>query len=217
MPPIISIVGESQSGKTTLIERLLKELKSRGYRVATIKHAAEYTTFDEPGKDSWRHAEAGSDAIVISSPREIVLIKRVTDTPDFESITRLLGEDYDIILAEGFKNDGAPKIEVHRSGIGPPLGTTKKLVAIATDEPLESNSRQFDLEDIKSMVDLLEKGFIEPQKERISLYVNDTPITLTSFPKEITSNILIAMASNLKGVGEIRNLAIFLRKKPKND
>ena len=60
MPPIVSIVGKSESGKTTLLEKLITELKSRGYRVATVKHAPNESSFDEPGKDSWRHVRAGS-------------------------------------------------------------------------------------------------------------------------------------------------------------
>ncbi len=67
MPPIVSVVGKSKSGKTTLIEKLIQELKSRGYRVATIKHIPQGVSFDEPGKDSWRHLQAGSEAASFSS------------------------------------------------------------------------------------------------------------------------------------------------------
>jgi len=215
MPPIVSIVGKSKSGKTTLIEKLIGELKSRGYRVATIKHAPQNLTFDEPGKDSWRHTQAGSEATVISSPDKMVLIKPVAWESSLEEIAHLLGEDYDIILTEGFRQGNASKIEVHRKEAGPPLAATKKLIAIATDEPLETKTRQFSLEDIEGLADLLEKGFIKPQRERISLYVNNAPISLNSFPKQIIGNILLAIVSCLKGVREVRSLEIFLRKEPK--
>jgi molybdopterin-guanine dinucleotide biosynthesis protein B len=214
MPPVVSIVGKSKSGKTTLIEKLIRELKSRGYRVATIKHTSQSLTFDEPGKDSWRHTQAGSEATMLSSPDKVVLIKPVTRDISLEQIAHLLGEDYDIILTEGFRQGDAPKIEVHRQVAGPPLTTARKLIAIATDEPLETKTRQFSLEDIKGLADLLEQGFIKPQRERVSLYVNNTPISLSSFPKQIISNILLALASSLKGVREIRSLDIFLRKSP---
>ena len=215
MPPIISIVGKSKSGKTTLIEGLIRELKSRGYRVATIKHTPQGMTFDVPDKDSWRHIQAGSEATAISSPDKVVLIKPITQTLTLDEIAHLIGEDCDIILTEGFKQDNAPKIEVHRREVGLPLSAVKKLIAIATDEPLETKTRQFSLQDIKGLADLLEKGFIKPQREMFSLYVNNVPVVLSSFPKEIVSNVLLSMASSLKGVGEVKSLDIFLRKESK--
>ena len=215
MPPVVSIVGKSKSGKTTLIEKLIGELKLRGYRVATIKHVPQGITFDEPDKDSWRHIQAGSEAATISSPRKVVLIKPVTREPTLNEIARLLGEDYDIILTEGFKDSDAPKVETHRKEAGPPLRAIKKVVAMVTDESLETKARQFSFEDVEGLADFVEEGFIKPQRERVALYVNSVPISLTAFPKEIIGNILVAMASSLRGVGEIKSLEIFLRKEPK--
>ena len=212
MPPVVSIVGKSKSGKTTLIEKLVQELKSRSYRVATIKHIPQEINFDEPGKDSGRHLQAGSEATAVSSPDKIVLVNPVAQEATIDEVASLLGEDYDIILAEGFERGSAPKIEVHRKDGGALIEGLKKLIAIVTDEPLETRARQFSPEDIGALADLLEKGFVKPQKERISLYVNNRPITLTLFPRQIISNVVLAMASCLKGVGEIQNLKIFVKK-----
>jgi molybdopterin-guanine dinucleotide biosynthesis protein B len=212
MLPIVSIVGKSKSGKTTLIEKLIRELNSRGYRVATIKHTPGGMSLDEPGKDSWRHIDAGSEATAVSSPDRIVLVKPVAPDITLDEIAHFLGEDYDIILTEGFKQGSAPKIEVHRKEVGPPLSNIKKLIAIVTDETLETKKRQFSLEDVSGLADLLEKGFIKPQRERASLYVNNVLVPLSAFPREIITNVLLTMASCLKGVGEVRTLKIFLRK-----
>ncbi len=212
MPPVVSIVGKSKSGKTTFIEKLVEELKSRGYRVATIKHTPQGMTFDEPGRDSWRHIQAGSEATAIASPDKIVLIKPIAQALTLDEIVRFFGEDYDIILAEGFKQGNAPKIEVHRREVGSPLSSIKKLIAIVTDEPLETRTRQFSLQDVKGLADLLEEGFIKPQRERTSLYINNIPIVLTTWPREVITNVILAMASCLKGVGEVRSLELFLRR-----
>lgn len=212
MPPIVSIVGRAKSGKTTLIERLIGELTSRGYRVATIKHTPQGMSFEKPDKDSWRHLQAGSEATITSSSDKMVLIKPVTREITLNEVARLLGEDYDLILTEGFKQDDAPKIEVHRREVGPPLSGIKKLIAIVTDEPLETKVRQFSLEDINGLAGLLDDGFIKPQRERLSLYANGVPLSLGTFPKEFVTNILLAMVSSLKGVGEVRSLDIFLRR-----
>ncbi len=215
MPPVISIVGKSKSGKTALIEKLIGELKSRGYRVATIKHTPKGMTFDEPDKDSWRHIQAGSEATAITSPDKMVLIRPIAQDVTLGEIVRFFGEDYDIILAEGFKQDDTPKIEVHRKEVGPPLTSIRKLIAIVTDEPLETKTRQFSLQDIKGLADLLEEGFIKPQGERTSLYINNVSIVLTTWPKEVITNVILAMASCLKGVGEVRSLELFLRRGPR--
>ena len=213
MPSIVSIVGNSRSGKTTLIAKLIEELKARGYRVATIKHAPHHMTFDQPDKDSWYHIRAGSEATAISSYDKLVLIKSVPEYITLDDIAPLFGEDYDIILTDGFKQDNAPKIEMHRREAGPPLSDVKKLIAIATDEPLETETRQFSLDDTNGLADLIEEGFIKPQGERLSLYINDVAIALSAFPRELITNVLVAIASSLKGVEKVSSLKMFLRKR----
>ena len=213
MPPIISVVGNSGSGKTTLIEKLIGELKSKGYRVATIKNAPQGATVDQPEKDSWRHIQSGSEATALKTPERMVLIRPVAADITLDEMAQFFGEDYDIILTEGFKQDSAPKIEVHRQQSGPLLSGVKKRMAIATDESLETGARQFALDDIKGLAELLVTGFIEPQRDQVSLYINNVPVTLGSFPNRIINNMLTAMAASLKGVGEIRSLAVFMKKR----
>ena len=168
--------------------------------------------FNDQGKDTWRHLNAGSEATAGSSPEGMVLVKPVKQDLPLDEVARFLGEDYDIILAEGFKQGSAPKIEVHRREVGPPLSAVRKRIAIVTDEMLEINTRQFSLSDIKGIADLVEKGFIQPQRERISLYVNNVPIPLTAFPRKLITNVILAMVSSLKGVGEVSRIDLFLRK-----
>lgn len=88
-------------------------------------------------------------------------------------------------------------------------------MAIVTDEPLETKVRQFSPQDVKGLADLLEEGFIKPQRERISLYINDAPIPLSAFPKDFITNTLVAMVSCLKGVGEVRSLKVLVRREPR--
>ena len=215
MPPVVSIIGRSKSGKTTLIEKLVVELKLRGYRVATIKHAQEINF--EPGRDSWRHLQAGSEATIVVSRDEAVLVKPVTTADTLDNITRLFGEDYDIIITEGFKQADTPKIEVRCGGDNTPLKNIKRLVAIVSDEPAGTGVRQFSSRDITGIIDLLEKGFIKPQRERLALYINGKRLTLKSFPRKIIGNLLINMVSSLKGVGQVSSLDVFIRKQTKQD
>ena len=114
MIPIISIVGKSDSGKTTLIEKLIPVLTQRGYRVATVKHDIHGFEVDQEGKDSWRHKQAGAHTVVISSPDKIALIRDVERDLNLGEIRDLLIRDVDLILSEGYKKDIQPKIEIFR-------------------------------------------------------------------------------------------------------
>ena len=212
MPPIVSIVGRSKSGKTTLIEKLIVELKSRGFHIATAKHTHRDMTLPESDKDSDRHLKAGSETSLIIDPHGLMMIKPVQKELNLAQIAQIIGEDYDLILTEGYKQDDAPKIEVHRKDNAPPLTDVKKLFALVTDEPLDTKVRQFALDDVKAVADLLETGFIQPNRERFTLLVNDVPIALNAFTEEIVENVVLAMANNLKGVGKIGTLKIFLKK-----
>jgi molybdopterin-guanine dinucleotide biosynthesis protein B len=211
MAAIVSFIGKSNSGKTTLLEKVIVELTSRKYKVATIKHTAEEATLDTPGKDTWRHLRAGSKATAIGSDKRIVLIKPVKRKSTVEEMARLLGEDYDIIITEGFKQGPYPKIEVHRREVGPLLSDIKNVIAIATNESLDTEARQFSIDDPVSVADFIEEEFIKPQDERLSLYVNDELMTLSAFPHQIITNLLLAVANSLKGVKKVKNLKIFYR------
>ena len=212
MAAIISFIGKSNSGKTTLLEKVISELNSRKYRIATIKHTAEEATLDTPGKDTWRHLHAGSKATAIGSDKRIVLIKPVKKKSTVDEMARLLGEDYDIIITEGFKQGPYPKIEVHRKEVGPLLADIRNLVAIATNEPLDADVRQFSIDDPASIADFIEAEYIRPQDKRLSFYVNDELMTLSAYPGQIITNLLLAAANSLKGVKNVRNLKIFYRK-----
>jgi molybdopterin-guanine dinucleotide biosynthesis adapter protein len=161
MPPIVSIIGKSSSGKTTFLEKLIRELAGRGLRVATIKHSHHSISFDQPNKDSWRHAKAGAVATMVSSTTEIQIIKPVAQELTIEELASHLGTDYDIILSEGFSRGKAPKVEVHRKDAGPLLETTSNLFAVVTDEPLDTDAKQFGLDDVKGVADLIVEKFIK--------------------------------------------------------
>jgi molybdopterin-guanine dinucleotide biosynthesis protein B len=157
--PIISIVGKSGAGKTTLLEKLIRELKRRGYRVATVKHDAHSFEIDHPGKDTWRHAQAGSDHVVIASPARIAHIQRVERELTLPEIAATIS-DADIILTEGYKRGPAKKIEVSRAEKGNELLCTRQeLIAIAADQRFDMDVPQFELDDAAGLVDLIERTF----------------------------------------------------------
>ena len=162
--PVISIVGKSDVGKTTLLEKMIHELKARGYRIATIKHHVHWFEIDQPGKDTWRHAQAGSEVVVIAAPNRLAMIRRLENELTIDQIAEMI-PDVDIILTEGYKSGDKRKIEVSRRERSRELICTRdELLAVATDQPHTElhGIPQFDLNDAIGLVDLIESEFLIP-------------------------------------------------------
>jgi molybdopterin-guanine dinucleotide biosynthesis protein B len=160
MIPVVSFVGNSGVGKTTFLEKLIRELKVRGYRVAAIKHDAHKFDIDYPGKDSWRLTQAGSDVTVISSRDKLALVERPGSERSLEDLTRMVSDRVDTVLTEGYRGAGAMKVEVSRKAHSHVLtARLDDLIAIVTDESFDYPVPQFDLEDALGVADFLERRF----------------------------------------------------------
>lgn len=211
MIPIVSIVGTSDSGKTTLIEKLVPELVRRGYRVATIKHDVHGFEVDREGKDSWRHRQAGAHTVVISSPKKLAIIREVDHDADLAELRDRYIQDVDIILSEGFKRNLQPKIEVFRREMHRELLCTKEdnLLAIATNLPLDVDVPSFDLDDAPGLVDLIEEKFLRGQKApRVRLKVNGKEIPLSPFVQSSIIGTVRGMVSSLRGCESPRTISL---------
>jgi molybdopterin-guanine dinucleotide biosynthesis protein B len=202
MIPIVSIVGKSDSGKTTLIEKIVPELIRRGYRVITVKHDLHDFEIDREGKDSWRHKQAGAQGVIISSPRKVALIRNVDRDMSLEELRDAFGGDADLILSEGFKKDVQPKIEVFRKEEHAELLCTPEdnLIAIASNRPSDIGVPCLDIDDVKGIVDLIESTFLTgSRREGISLRIGGRRIPLSPFVERFLVRTIKGMISSLKG------------------
>ena len=151
--PVFSIVAYSGTGKTTLLEKLVAELKTRGLRIAVVKHDAHEFEIDREGKDSWRFTRAGADVtVVVSGSKAAIMENRPV------SIEALLDKitDVDIILTEGYKHGAWPKIAIRRGATGNPLPISAgECFAVVTDVPELTDAPCFGLDDIQGLADLL--------------------------------------------------------------
>lgn len=159
--PLITVVSKSGAGKTTLLEKLIPELKRRGYRIATIKHHSHAGfEIDQPSKDSWRHARAGSEHVVIAAPDKIASYRILKRELELDEIAREI-KDVDLILVEGYKRAGKPILEVVRGANSLKLvGNPTHRFAVATDVPLEVGVPRFSLDDVVGLSDLIEALFL---------------------------------------------------------
>jgi molybdopterin-guanine dinucleotide biosynthesis protein B len=158
--PIVSVVGNSGVGKTTFLEKLVRELKRRGYRVAAIKHDAHNFRMDYPGKDTYRLTEAGSDVVMISAADKLALIERVKEERSLDDLAAMVSDRVDVVLTEGYRRAAKAKIEVSRRACGSTLvAPAQELVALVTDQQFELDIPHFGLDDAPAVADLLERRF----------------------------------------------------------
>ena len=151
--PVIAFAAYSGTGKTTLIEKLIRELKSRGLQLAVIKHDGHKFEIDHEGKDSWRFAQAGADITMISSAEKTAYVEQGN-----LSLEQLLGmvHDVDLILVEGYKNKDLPQIGIARKETGKGFtAEPEHFIALVTDMEIETDVPCFGLENIADIADFI--------------------------------------------------------------
>jgi molybdopterin-guanine dinucleotide biosynthesis protein MobB len=213
MIPVLSFVGRSNVGKTTLLEKVVRDLKGRGYRLAVIKHDSHSFDIDYPGKDSWRLAQAGSDVVILSSADKMAMIKKPEQELTLDQLQAMVMDGVDIIITEGFKGADKPKIEVFRSRVSDKILTREQeLIALVTDKHFDVNVPQFALDDACGVANLIVERFLsQPRGEDISLDVNGNRIGLKPFVKDAFIKTISGMVSTLHGTENAREIKITIR------
>jgi molybdopterin-guanine dinucleotide biosynthesis protein B len=213
MIPILSIVGKSGSGKTTLLEALIPLFRERGYRVGTIKHASHEFPLDQEGKDSWRHAQAGAEIAVVSTPKGVGVFQSLSAERGLAELVESHLSEMDLVLAEGYKGERVAKIEVHRSALGEGLLSSKEegLLAVASDVPIPAEVPVFSLNDPQTLADFLEDRLLRnQQREKVQLLVDGHRLPLNPFVHDLFHSLLLGMVAPLKGIGRFRRLTLRL-------
>ena len=136
---VFGLAGWSGSGKTTLLTRLIPALVARGVSVSTVKHAHHAFDIDQPGKDSWKHRQAGASEVLIASAARWALMHEHRGARE-PGLAELLAHmtPVDLVIVEGFKREPFPKLEIHRPSVGKPLihPDDPDIVAVASDAPI---------------------------------------------------------------------------------
>ena len=166
-PPVVSIVAKSGTGKTTLLEKLIAEMKRRGFIIGAIKHDAHSFDIDHEGKDSWRLTQAGADTMLITSPEKLTMVKQYPKEQEPTLTDTIVNycSDVDLVLTEGFKKNSMPKIEVHRRERSEKLLCREEeydptLIAVASDTSLDIDVPLYDINDTEGLCDLIVERYL---------------------------------------------------------
>ncbi len=153
------VAARSNSGKTTLIEKIVKLLKARGLRVAVVKHASKGFDVDLPGKDSWRFQQAGADTVMLIGAGRMATFAVIDREPDLDELERSLSAD--VVIVEGFKETARNRIEVFRAGISgerPLCMDGQGFLALVSDRKFPVAVPFFDLDDAEGIVQFMLKN-----------------------------------------------------------
>jgi molybdopterin-guanine dinucleotide biosynthesis adapter protein len=161
--PYLSFVGRSNTGKTTVVERLIPILSKRGLKVAVIKHHPYDFNIDIPGKDTYRYKQAGATMSILASPGKVALVEDTERELALEEIITRYIRDVDLLIIEGFKRERVPKIEVFmkkEDGLLPVCTGDKNLIAIITDELVETSLPIFSRDDVQGIAEFIISRFV---------------------------------------------------------
>ncbi|MCL6448884.1 MAG: molybdopterin-guanine dinucleotide biosynthesis protein B [Armatimonadetes bacterium] len=159
--PVVGLAGYAGSGKTTFMEKLITELKRRGYRVGVIKHTHHQVEFDQPGKDTWRHARAGAEVVALATPGGVSLVRKFASAPGPEEVIAMIG-GVDLIIVEGFKTGRWPKLKICRQEVKErPDIPVEELLAVVSDAYPDEDVPHFGLDDAMGVADLIERVLLK--------------------------------------------------------
>jgi len=212
MVPIVSIVGRSKTGKTSLLELLIPVLRSRGYRVATIKHDVHGFEMDKEGKDTWRLKQAGAQSTLICSKEKLGMVATLDHELSLNELCQSYIHGADIVLTEGFKKQDKPKIEVYRAHPeGLLSGDDDKLVAVVSDDPVEVKVPVFKTDQVEAVADFIENRWLKRKKSAfLELFVNHNPVVIKAFVQDFIAKAILGMVSTLRKCGDPRVIDIHL-------
>ena len=201
MVPIISIVGQAKSGKTTFLEALVGELTRKKYKVGTLKHTSHSFEMDSEGKDSYRLKQSGSIIGGVFTDDSIGIVRDFNEKEDLERIIEDVFNDMDIVLIEGYKLGKYPKILVMKDqDLEHEAREFRKeeIIAVIGDKEVNTELNYYGKYEIKKILGLLELEFIKPYSiQEIDLYLNNKPVVLNEFVQKIVKNIINAIIGSI--------------------
>jgi molybdopterin-guanine dinucleotide biosynthesis adapter protein len=202
MPPVVCIVGASDSGKTTFLEKLIPELVRRGYRIGTIKHDAHSFEMDREGKDTWRHRKAGAQTIAITSPNQTATIYETNAEMDLEEAMERFFWREDLVLTEGYKRSQRPKIEIFRKAVEPqPIcGTHDNLIALVSDDLQQASVPVFPVANVMGVADLIENRYLKDRRpSNVLVKLDGHKLPANDFVKDFIVGTIVGMLGSLRG------------------
>ena len=218
---MVSVVGNTGAGKTTLIEHLLRELSRRKYRVAAVKHCPHGFDLDIQGKDSWRFTEAGARGVFLTSPGLVGLIEEKKPVPGLRNIAEHYFPDFDIVLGEGFSQEKeVRKILVLREGVSKRVPYPQgDILALVSDFEIKTDKPVFKPDDVSGIANFIEQLLTQEDRMEtsVTLIINKKPVPLNPFVQSVFKNVIIGIIGALKREDEkLKQIEVIIKSEDDN-
>ena len=215
MPPVLCIVGRAGGGAQAVVEGLVRELTAKGLHVAVIAESKEEPTLDRVSPVTAAYAAAGGELLVLVSPAAVTSSRRVEQEPSLDELVWEIRDDYDIVLADGFRQSSYLKVEVHHAEEGEDLLCYKnELLAVVGDKPQGLDLPAFTADDLAGLADLVRRRFLTPEPgEDAALFIDGVRLPLALFVRKMMASTVLGMVRALKGVGDPKSVVVAVRKR----
>lgn len=201
-PPIVAVVGYSNSGKTTVAAAIIRCLSEQGHRIAAVKHAPHGHRVDKKGSDSDRLYEAGAVAVVVASPGQVTSVVQTGGDMPLEQIVASLGPGYDLVVAEGFKESSVPKVLVTSGSESTPR--VQDIIAVVGEGGGSLDVPRYTLQETDGLAQQVRAQVMAKDTAKgetlTELVVDGVPIKLSPFPADILANVIRGVLTSLKDV-----------------
>lgn len=214
MEPVVCIVARNREDTPPVVEALLRELTARGLKLAAIIEEERDFATEGLSKETARYQKAGSDAVIMRSPRLVASVRRVTDEPPLDALVWEMRDEYDVVLADGFRHASYPKIEIRRPGEDL-LCHKNELLALVGDKPEDIDVPSFDAGNLGPLAELIRRRFMASEvNEDATLFIDGVRLPLHLFVRKMVASTILGMVRALKGVDKPRSVVVTVKTRP---
>jgi molybdopterin-guanine dinucleotide biosynthesis protein MobB len=215
MPPVLCVIGRPGSGSQAVVEGLVRELTAKGARVATAVEATEAPALEPLSKAAADYTAAGSEMTIIRAPGCVASVRRAGGEPSLDELIWEMRDDYDLVLADGFRHSGYLKLEVHHAADGDALLCHKnELLAVAGHRPAGVDVPSFPIDDFARMADLVRRRFLAQEAgEDAALFIDGVRLPLALFVRKIVASTILGMVLPLKGVDNPKSVVVTVKRR----